>query len=118
MKDGVWVQEFPAAITICDTEGVILAMNNKSCATFESDGGANLIGTSALACHPEPARTKLADLLSSGKANVYTIEKGGIKKLIYQSPWYKDGKYAGFVELSLPLPAGIPHFVRDVPKDR
>jgi hypothetical protein len=53
------------------------------------------------------------ELLTSGRSNVYTIEKGGIKKLIYQSPWYENGKYAGLVELSLPIPKEMPHFVRD-----
>ena len=113
MNNATWIKEFPAAITVCDTQGTILAMNDKSCATFEKDGGANLIGTNVLACHPEPAREKLSALLESGSPNVYTIEKAGIKKLIYQSPWYIDGKYAGFVELSLPMPAMIPHFLRD-----
>ncbi len=113
MKEGAWVQEFPAAITVCDHNGIILAMNDRSCETFEADGGKNLIGASVLECHPEPARTKLAELLASGAPNVYTIEKGGKKKLIFQSPWYENGKYAGIVELSLPLPTDIPHFVRD-----
>ena len=113
MKDTAWIREFPSAITVCDREGTIVAMNDKACVTFESDGGAKLIGTNVLDCHPEPARTKMASLLASGLPNVYTIEKGGIKKLIFQSPWYENGKYAGIVELSLPLPAEIPHFVRD-----
>lgn len=108
-----WIQEFPAAITVCDPTGTILAMNEKSCTTFEKDGGAELIGTNVLACHPEPARAKLSALLESGLPNIYTIEKAGIKKLIYQSPWYKDGKYAGFVELSLPIPDQMPHFIRE-----
>ncbi len=108
-----WIQEFPAAITVCDPTGTILTMNGKSCATFEKDGGAKLIGTNVLACHPEPARAKLSALLGSGLPNIYTIEKAGIKKLIYQSPWFKDGKYAGFVELSLPIPDQMPHFVRE-----
>ena len=107
-----WIKEFPCAITVCDTRGTILAMNDKSCKSFEEDGGAALIGTNVLDCHPEPARTKLAELLASGSANVYTIEKAGVKKLIFQSPWYARGVYAGFVELSLPLPADLPHFVR------
>ena len=60
MKHGNWIQEFPAAITVCDSEGIILAMNNKSCVTFATEGGKNLIGTNMLSCHPEPARTKVA----------------------------------------------------------
>lgn len=118
MNDSAWIEEFPAAITVCNPQGIILAMNEKSCTTFEKEGGANLIGTDVLICHPEPARTKLLALLESASSNVYTIEKAGIKKLIYQSPWYKDGKYAGFVELSLPIPNQIPHFVREAPSGK
>ena len=115
MNNDQWVREFPAAITVCDAEGVLVAMNDKACAAFEVDGGAALIGTNLLECHPEPARTKVEEMLKSGAHNVYTIEKGGIKKLIYQSPWYNNGTYAGFVELSLPIPEIMPHFDRDKP---
>lgn len=114
MKQGDWVREFPAAITVCDARGIIVAMNDTSCLTFADDGGAALIGTNLLDCHPEPARTKVASLLDSKSTNVYTIEKAGVKKLIFQSPWFENGRYAGIVELSLPIPAEIPHFVRDV----
>jgi hypothetical protein len=31
----------------------------------------------------------------------------------HQTPWLKDGRYAGFVEMSLEIPAQMPHFVRD-----
>jgi transcriptional regulator with PAS, ATPase and Fis domain len=107
-----WVQEFPGAVTVCDREGVILAMNDKSARTFERDGGATLIGSNLFSCHPEPAASKLKELLATGQRNVYTIEKKGIKKLIYQSPWYEKGVYSGFVELSLEIPFEMPHFVR------
>jgi hypothetical protein len=115
VNDERWVREFPAAITICDGEGVLLSMNEKAVSTFESDGGAALIGTNLLDCHPEPARTQVVEMLKSGSPNVYTIRKGGVKKLIYQSPWFIDGKYAGFVELSLRIPETMPHFDRDKP---
>ncbi len=64
-------------------------------------------------CPTQQGGSTVRDLLSSGISNVYTIERGGIKKLIYQSPWYENGKYAGLVELSLPIPMQMPHFVRD-----
>lgn len=108
-----WVREFPAAVTICDRDGIILDMNARAVATFAADGGAALIGTNVLDCHPEPSRTQLAGLLRSGSRNVYTIEKGGVRKLIYQSPWYRSGEYAGLVEISMELPGEMPHFVRD-----
>ncbi len=113
MNENEWIKEFPAAVTVCDAEGILLEMNDKAAKTFEADGGRKLIGSNMLDCHPEPSRTKTERLLLSRERNVYTIEKNGIKKLIYQSPWYKNGEYAGFVELSLEIPFGdMPHFVR------
>jgi hypothetical protein len=28
-------------------------------------------------------------------------------------PWYQDGKFAGIVEISIPIPDDLPHFDRD-----
>lgn len=108
-----WVKEFPGAVTVCDHRGVILAMNDRSAQTFGKDGGSELVGRSLLDCHPEPARSKLLALLASHQSNIYTIEKNGVKKLIHQSPWYHQGRFAGLVELSLELPSDLPHFIRD-----
>ena len=47
------------------------------------------------------------------KVNAYTTEKGGVKRLVYQAPWYEDGEYRGLVEVALVLPDVLPHFVRD-----
>ena len=112
MSDHVWVSELPVAITVCDASGLIVDMNERAAETFQSEGGRALIGTDVLACHPEPARTKLGRLLASKQRNVYTIEKRGVKKLIYQSPWFRHGEYAGLVELSLEIPFEMPHFIR------
>jgi len=108
-----WIKEFSGAITVIDNEGTILAMNDKAIQTFADDGGSDLIGTNVLACHPEPARSKLLEMLKSGRQNVYTIEKKGKRKLIYQTPWSRDGIQEGYVELSLELPATLPHFIRE-----
>ena len=112
MSDSLWWQEFPGAVTVCDRQGIILDMNEESARVFVNDGGRDLIGRNVLDCHPEPARTQLQKMLESGEANVYTIEKHGVKKLIYQAPWYADGRYAGLVELSIPIPFELPHFIR------
>jgi PAS domain S-box-containing protein len=112
LSEHAWVREFPAAITVCDEEGIILEMNDKAAKGFEGQGGRELIGSNVLDCHPDSARPKAERLLAAKEKNVYTIEKDGIKKLIYQSPWYKNGQYAGFVELSLEIPFEMPHFVR------
>ena len=108
-----WVQEFPGAVTVCDSEGIILEMNDKAAHMFQEEGGRDLIGSNVLDCHPEPARTKLKRLMETEQANVYTIEKRGVHKLIYQAPWYQDGRYAGFIELGLEIPASPPHFIRE-----
>jgi hypothetical protein len=107
-----WEKEIGAAVTVCDPDGIILYMNDLSILTFEKSGGKNLIGKNLLDCHPEPARSKLADLLVTPRLNAYTIEKNGRKKLIYQTPWYTDGNFSGLVEISLPLPEELPHFIR------
>lgn len=106
-KDGVNV-----AITVCDLEGKVIEMNEKSAATFAKRGGKSLLGQNLLDCHPEPSGTKLRKMLAEPFSNAYTIEKNGIKKLIYQTPWLKDGKPAGLVELSFEIPFELPHFVR------
>lgn len=112
MPDTSWIESLPAAVTVCDREGVILEMNEAACRAFAKDGGAALIGRNVLDCHPAPARAKLAALLAAGETNCYTIEKNGARKLIYQAPWYKDGACAGLVEIAIPLPAEIPNYVR------
>ena len=111
-----WVEEFPGAVTVCDTEGRIIGMNGRSREAFAADGGAGLIGANVFDCHPEPSRSKLAGLMAERKTNVYTIQKDGRKKLIYQAPWYKHGVFAGFVELSFEIPPALPHFDRDNPE--
>ncbi len=108
-----WIKSFPAAIVVCDERGIIVEMNDRAVESFQKDGGERLLGTNVLECHPEPARLKLSEMLRNQSANIYTIEKDGLKKLIYQVPWYREGKYAGIVELSLPIPFEIPHFVRE-----
>ncbi len=113
MTDHGWIKEFPGSVTVCDAEGVVLAMNDRAAQSHEADGGYALVGRSLLACHPEAARNKLEALLDSRQANIYTIEKAGVKTLVYQSPWFENGEYRGIVEMTLPVPWDMPHFVRD-----
>ena len=106
-----WVKEYPGAVTVCDAQGLILYMNERAVIVLSGTGG-SLVGQNVLDCHPEPARTKLVELLQTQASNSYTIEKNGVKKLIHQSPWYQDGKYAVFVELSIEIPLSMPHYIR------
>jgi transcriptional regulator with PAS, ATPase and Fis domain len=112
-KEHAWIKEFPAAITVSDPDGIILELNDKAAKSMAKDGGLALIGKNMLDCHPDPARGKLERLMDEKKANAYTLEKNGIKKFIYQSPWFKDGRYAGFIELSFEIPFEMPHFIRE-----
>ena len=53
------------AVTVCDREGKILDMNCKSRRTFLKPGQPEIIGQNVLGCHPEPARSQLADMLAN-----------------------------------------------------
>jgi PAS domain-containing protein len=108
-----WFTSLPVAIAICDDQGVILDMNDKAAATFAKDGGRDLIGKSLLDCHSESSRKQIRQMLRTHTSNCYTIEKSGIKKMIYQTPWFQNSKFSGLIEFSFEIPNLMPHFVRD-----
>lgn len=107
-----WANSFPGAITVCDTDGIILEMNDRSVESYREEGGAKLIGTNVLDCHPESARNELKEMLDTQRPYVYTITKHGKQELIYQTPWYQNGVYTGFLEMVIELPDNMPHFNR------
>lgn len=98
------------AITVCDKDGNILDMNVHSADV--NSRGEKIIGENLFNCHPPKASEILKDLLDNEKLNAYTIEKNGVKKLIYQVPWYENDEFAGLIEFSIPIPFDMPHFVR------
>ena len=104
-------EELPIAITVADTEGNIIDMNQRSADV--NSHGEKIIGHNLYDCHPPRAAAILSELYAEQKKNVYTIEKNGIKKLIYQVPWYKDGQFGGLMELSMEIPFEMPHYVRE-----
>ncbi len=106
-----WAEDINCAVTVCDTEGVVVYMNSRSRATFNKNG-ASMVGKSMIPCHNERSQAKIREMLSQGTTNCYTIDKNGVKKLIYQTPWKVDGKVAGLVEISIVLPDEMPHYVR------
>ena len=111
MQKNSWIKEFGSGVTVCDKTGIILEMNDKAMKTFEKYGK-DLIGTNLIDCHPEPAKSKVKEMLINPITNSYTIEKNGIKKLIYQAPWYDGGEYGGFVEISMEISFQMPHYIR------
>lgn len=105
-----WAKEMNCAVTVCDNEGVILYMNDKAKETFASHG--DLIGKSLIQCHNERSRAIISNLLETGGCNAYTIQKNGLKKMIYQTAWKGNGEVAGLVEISMVIPEDMPHYVR------
>ena len=105
-----WAEQVSFAVTICDCEGFILYMNRCSREVFAARG--DLIGKNLKDCHKASSWETIQRLLATGEHNAYTIEKKGQKKLIYQTPWYKNGNIAGLVEISIVLDEGMPHYIR------
>ena len=108
--DTSWAEELNCAVTVCDSDGIILYMNKKSRETFSSHG--NLIGKNLFECHSEPSQAKIRHMLATGESSSYTISKGGLRKMIYQSPWRHNGIIAGMVEISMVIPEELPHYIR------
>ena len=108
-----WSDSMDAAITVCDGDGVIIYMNEASQKGFEKDGGKDLIGKSIFPCHTPESEQKILQLMAEGKTNIYTIQKKGRRKLIYQAPIYENGNPAGMVEISFVIPEEMPHHNRD-----
>lgn len=73
-----WANEMNCAVTVCDTKGIILYMNEKACRTFAKHG--DLIGKNLFDCHNPQSQAKIRELLETGEVNAYTIEKNGVKK--------------------------------------
>ncbi len=107
-----WAKELNVAITVSDLEGKIIYMNEKSAATFGKYGGMNLLGTNLRECHKPGSWEKISEIMRNDTTNCYTIEKDGIRKMIFQAPWYEQGKLSGLVELSLEIPFVMDHFIR------
>jgi transcriptional regulator with PAS, ATPase and Fis domain len=105
-----WAKEMNCAVTVCDTEGIIIYMNDKAKTTFASHG--DLVGKSLMGCHSDRSKGIIAHLLETGGYNAYTIEKEGLRKMIYQTAWKQDGKVAGLVEISMVIPPDMPHYIR------
>jgi PAS domain S-box-containing protein len=112
MQEPFWSEKLPAAITVSDENGTIVYMNNKSAETFANDGGRELIGKNLFECHNENSNNIIEKIISSRETNVYTIEKKGIKKLIYQAPVYDGDTFLGLTEISIELHENMPPFNR------
>lgn len=109
-----WAFGAGCAITVADAECRIIYMNELSRSTFAARGGAALIGHNLMDYHNPRSRAIIRRLLDEGGTNAYTIEKAGVRKMIFQSAWRdaESGAVAGLVEISMVIPADMPHYVR------
>lgn len=107
-----WAQSFPGGITVCDAQSNICWMNDKAITNYESAGGAQLIGSNMLDCHPDHARAKIEQMLLTHQQNIYVTDKNGVKKLFIQSPLTQNGGHSGFIEISLIFTGDIPTYKR------
>ncbi len=108
-----WAMDMNCAVTVADANGKIIYMNEKSRATFASRGGVEIIGHNLAEYHAERSMGIIHHMLATGESNCYTIEKGDVRKMIYQTPWRDaEGNIAGLVEISIVLPENLPHYIR------
>ncbi len=97
------------SITVCDKEAIVLYQNAQSVNIF-----GNVVGNSLYDYHPPKATEKIRQLLRDKDTNVYTISKKGLKKIIYQTPWYDEqGELQGLIEYSMVIPEEMVHHQRD-----
>lgn len=102
-----WFDEAFAGIVVCDEKGIILSMNERAAKIFRQNGSKNLIGKSMMGCHPRDAQEKIASLLENHKPHAYTVEIQGTTWLLYQSPWFEEKLFRGYIEFILPLPENM-----------
>ncbi|MBR4964409.1 MAG: PAS sensor protein [Alistipes sp.] len=95
------------AITVCDLDGVVVYQNKRSRAV-----NGDMRGKSMMPCHSARSREIINRLINQAENNAYTIQKGALRKLIYQTPWFEKDEVAGLVEFSLEIPEEMPHYIR------
>lgn len=95
------------AVTVCNTEGIVIYQNDRSRAV-----NGDVRGRSLIPCHNERSREIIRRLLLEGGTNAYTIEKQGVRKMIYQTAWRSEDKVGGLVEFSMEIPDEMPHYIR------
>ena len=106
-----WAEGMACSVTAADKDGVITYMNRRAREQYKKHG--NLIGSNLYDCHNERSQAIIRRLLTEGGTNAYTIEKNGVRKMIYQTACTgADGRVEGIVEVSMVIPDELPHYVR------
>jgi DUF438 domain-containing protein len=108
-----WFEHLPCAVTVCDRNYTIRYLNEAAAMANAESGGKALIGKSLLDCHPPRARRTLRKVMASGEPHVFTTERKGVKKMVYEAHWTSGGKVGGMVEVSFQIPRKVRNLVRD-----
>ncbi|WP_457573384.1 PAS domain-containing protein [Desulfolithobacter sp.] len=107
MSDFDWIESYPNAVTVCDREGFIIAMNQASRHNFRKRGGADLIGSSLYDCHSIGSGEIIRTLIREERSNTYIVNRKNRRRLVHQAPWYRDGVFGGLVETIIDLPEDL-----------
>jgi len=107
-----WIEKLDGNVIVCDAQGIIIYMNERATLNYAKEGGADLLGRNLMECHGEQSRKKILEIMETHQKNVYTIEKRGKKKIVYQSPWMDGKVFKGIIEFSLEIPFEMPHYIR------
>lgn len=108
-----FIEKLDGNVIVCDENATVIYMNERAIANYAKDGGAAIIGQNLMDCHGEASRQKIREIMETHQKNVYTIEKRGKKKIIYQAPWMEGETFKGIVEFSLEIPFDMPHYIRE-----
>lgn len=74
MENYEWAKEMNCAVTVCDAEGVIIYMNDKSRETYKKEG--DLIGKNLMGCHSAFARNNPPPALHGWQQQLHHREAG------------------------------------------
>jgi len=108
-----WFENLPCAVTVCDRNYTILYVNQATAEANAERGGKELVGRSLLDCHPPRARRLLRKVMDSGEPHIFTSERNGRKKMVYEAHWRRDGEVGGMIEVSFQLPRKVRNLAKD-----
>ena len=63
-----WAEGTHCAITVCDLEGKVIFMNERSRATFDKDGR-TMLGQNLMPCHSEKSQEKIRHMIATDTVN-------------------------------------------------
>ncbi|MGN0160234.1 MAG: PAS domain-containing protein [Lachnospiraceae bacterium] len=97
------VDQDRSSVVICNPEHEIVYMNPAAVRNYEKRGGAELIGSSLLACHNEESREKIQQVVDWFAADeshniVYTFHNEKQNKDVYMVALRDEGKLIGYYE--------------------